>query len=378
MVLLSRNVYLKSKARFKSMKKIFIFFGLLIILAIGSWLRLSGILSNSFAFTYDVGRDMLAVENILVNHKVPLIGQTTGIEGIFYGPWWYFILSIPFFIFSGNPHGIAFFMAFIGITTILLGYIIGKKIGGVFLGIIFSAFISISSLMIMSSSQIWNPNIVPLFVILVLLVLFKIYLPDKKNKSKYYFLLGFILALIADLEIVYGLLLSIGIILSVIFTVKRKISIKFISYFVFGVLIILFPRIFFEIRHQFLMTKSIISFFSNGNSSEVSAISNVFTNRFNIFFDQFNFTLAAENKFIGLFILLFISFTLLFLYKKTNASIKNFINTSLIVLSVFLLGTIFFSHDIWPHYLVGIPVFYILLFGISLYLLSKKLSNNLA
>src|SRR3989344_1476326 len=144
MVLLSRNVYLKSKARFKSMKKIFIFFGLLIIVIIGSWLRLSGILSNSFAFTYDVGRDMLAVENIVVNHKVTLIGQTTGVEGIFYGPWWYFILIIPFLIFSGNPQGIAFFMSIIGIIAILLGYIIGKKIGGVFLGIIFSAFISFS------------------------------------------------------------------------------------------------------------------------------------------------------------------------------------------------------------------------------------------
>jgi len=367
--------------RFKSFKLSFFFkkelLVLYVIILVGAFLRLQGVIANSFAFTYDVGRDMLALWNIAYLHKVSLIGATTGLPGVFYGPWWYYLLTPFFIVVSGNPQGIAFAMSLVGILSIILVFILGKKLGGNFLGICLSSIVSVSGIFIFLSSQIWNPNVVPLFVILVLLILFKIYLPDKKNKSKYYFLLGFILVLIVDLEIVYGLLLSIGIILSVIFTVKRKISIKFISYFVFGVLIILFPRIFFEIRHQFLMTKSIISFFSNGNSSEVSAISNVFTNRFNIFFDQFNFTLAAENKFIGLFILLFISFTLLFLYKKTNASIKNFINTSLIVLSVFLLGTIFFSHDIWPHYLVGIPVFYILLFGISLYLLSKKLSNNL-
>jgi len=191
--------------------------------------------------------------------------------------------------------------------------------------------------------------------------------------------LGILFTLIADLEIVFGLLLSIGIILSVVFTVKRKISIKSIFYFVFGGLIILAPRIFFEIRHQFLMTKYFTSFFLSGNSLHgASTILNTFISRLNVFFDQFNSTLAAENKFIGLFILLFISFTLLFLYRKTDILIKNFINTSVIVIVVFLLGTIFFSHDIWPHYLVGVPVFYILLFGISLYLLSKKLSNNLA
>src|SRR3989338_2214356 len=98
-------------------KKLLAFFLVFIILLIGSWLRFSGILSNSFAFTYDVGRDMLAVRNIIVDHKFSLIGPTTGVEGIFYGPWWYLILSIPFFLFSGNPQGIAFFMGLIGVAA---------------------------------------------------------------------------------------------------------------------------------------------------------------------------------------------------------------------------------------------------------------------
>jgi len=345
---------------------------------IGAFLRLQGVFTNSFAFTYDVGRDMLALWNIVYLHKIPLIGATTGLPGVFYGPWWYYLLT-PFFIAaSGDPQGIALVISLVGILSIILAFILGKKLGGNFLGFCLSSIISVSGIFVSLSSQIWSPNIAPLFVIFVLLVLLKIYLPDKKNKSKYYFLLGFILTLIIDFEIVFGFLLSIGIILSVIFTVKRKISIKSIFYIVLGGLIILAPRIFFEIRHQFIMTKSFISFFLSGNSSHgVSAISSVFMNRFNILFDQFNSTIAAGNKFLGLLILLFILFVLLFLYRKTDVLIKNFINTSVIAISVFLLGTIFFSHDIWPHYLVGVPVFYILLFSISLYLLSKKLSNDL-
>jgi len=351
---------------------------LYVIILVGSFLRLQGVLTNSFAFTYDVGRDMLALWNIAYLHKVPLIGATTGLSGIFYGPWWYYMLTPFFIIFSGSPQGIALTMSLVGILTIMSGFILGKKIEGSFLALLISSIISVSPVMVFLSSQIWSPNIVPLFVVLVLLVLLKIYLPGKKNKSKYYFLLGLILSLIIDLEIVFGFLISIGIILSVIFTVKRKISIKSIFYFTFGGLIILAPRIFFEIRHQFIMTKSFINFFWSGNSSHgVSAVLDTLISRLNILFDQFTSTLAAENKFIGLAILLFISFTFLFLYRKTDVLIKNFINTSVIVIATFLLGTIFFSHDVWPHYLVGIPVFYILLFSISLYLLSKKLSNNL-
>lgn len=351
---------------------------LYVIIILGAFLRLQGVFTNSFAFTFDVGRDMLALWNIAYMHKIPLIGVTTGLPGVFYGPWWYYLLTPFSLIFSGNPQGIALVMSLIGILSIVFGFILGKKLSGNFLGFCLAILISVSPVLISYSSQIWNPNIAPLFVILILLVLNKIYSLDKKDKSKYYFLLGLLLAFNIDLEIVFGLLLSIGIILSVIFTVKRKISIKSIFYFVLGGLIIFAPRIFFEFRHQFLMTKSFIGFFSSGNSSHgTSTILDTFISRLNILFDQFNSTLAAENKFIGLLILLFISFTLLFLYRKTNILIKNFINTSGIVIFIFLLGTIFFNHDIWPHYLVGVPVFYILLFGISLFLLSKKLSSNL-
>jgi 4-amino-4-deoxy-L-arabinose transferase-like glycosyltransferase len=347
------------------------------IIFVGLLLRLPGIFTNSFAFTYDVGRDMLALWNIVYFHKIPLIGATTGLPGVFYGPWWYYLLTPFFLIFSGNPQGIAFGMSLVGILSIIFAYILGKRLGENFLGLSLAAIISVSPVMVSLSSQIWNPKIAPLFVIFVLLVLSKIYSLDKRNKSKYYFLLGLLLAFIIDLEIVFGLLLFIGIILSVIFTVKRKISIKHLFYFAFGGLIIFAPRIFFEFRHGFLMTKSFVAFFTNVSSShQASTFLNTLINRLNILFDQFNSTLGAENKLISLLILLFISFTLLFLYRKTNLLIKNFINTSLLVIFIFLLGIIFFSHDIWPHYLVGLPVFYILLFGICLHLLYSKFSNK--
>ena len=94
-------------------------------------------------------------------------------------------------------------------------------------------------------------------------------------------------------------------------------------------------------------------------------------------FGQFSSSLTNSNQLFGALILLFIILSLVVLYKKADGKIRNFITTSVITIFIFLLGTVVFSHDIWPHYLVGLPVFYILLLGIAFYLLSKQLKNIL-
>jgi len=350
-------------------KKLFVLFGLLTILIIGSWIRLSGIIDNSFAFTYDVGRDMLAVENIVVNHKITLIGQTAGIEGIFYGPWWYFILGIPFFIFSGNPQGIAFFMGIIGIITILVSYITGKKIGGVFLGIIFASFISISSLMVLSSSQIWNPNLAPFFVLLVFLMLYELSFESKSetSKAKYLLLLGLFLGLTIDMEIVFGILFFLGICLSLIFVFRKKLTIRGMLFFVAGLLFIFSPRIVFEVRHDFLMTKTFISSISNSFFSPKNfSIFDVFISKVVSLFDTWNAALAGQNSIVGFMLIIFIFLGLLFFYKKMQNAEKQIIKTIFIVMVVFLIGLTFFNQAVWRHYLVGIPVLYILLVSLMI------------
>src|ERR1035437_29459 len=239
---------------------------LLLIILVGSYFRLQAFLTNSFAFTYDVGRDMLALSSIVHLHKIPLIGATTGLPGIFYGPWWYYILTPFFVVFSGDPRGIALMMSLIGIAVVILSFYFGKKIGGNSLGLIFASLISVSSIMISLSSQIWNPNIAPFFVILILIVLNKILTESKKSKVVFYFLLGVLLMLSVDIEIVYGLLLSVGIILSLLL-INKKFNLKSIALFMLVGLVILAPRILFELRHQFLMTKALIVFLGSGGSS---------------------------------------------------------------------------------------------------------------
>ncbi len=56
-------------------------------------------LSESLYFTYDQGRDAYAIQRI-VHGDLTLIGPTTGLEGFFTGPAWYYA-GVPPEIYSG-------------------------------------------------------------------------------------------------------------------------------------------------------------------------------------------------------------------------------------------------------------------------------------
>lgn len=351
---------------------------LYLLLIIGSFLRLQGVFSNSFAFTYDVGRDMLALWNIVYDHKIPLIGATTGLAGVFYGPWWYYFLTPFFVIFRGDPQGIAFLMSVIGVLSIVASYILGVKLAGKPLGLIFAALTAISPVLISLSAQIWNPNIAPLFVMILLYLLYKIY-SIKQKTGRYYLLLGVLVGINIDLEIVYGIMLMLGTVVSLGIIKNKNIGLKNFLLLVIGGLFIASPRIIFDLRHDFLMTNSLIKFLTEGNSSGgLNQIIAVFLNRVSILFDFFNSTIALENKTIGAILLLFIILPIVFFYKKSEDIIKKFILTISIMLLFFLFGTTFFSYDIWPHYLVGVPVLFLLLLSISIYLIGKYSKLNFA
>lgn len=344
---------------------------LYLIILFGAFLRANALFTNTFAFTYDVGRDMLALWNIVVSQKLSLIGPTTGLPGVFYGPWWYLILTPFFAVFSGDPRGIAFAMFLFGILTIALSYYLGIKIIGKFFAFSFALLVSVSANMIFLSSQIWNPNIIPFFTVSGFIILYNIYSAEK-IKNHNFFLLGIVSSLAIDLEIIFGILFSFGLIVSLFLT--KSLNIKRFLFFITGALIIAFPKIFFELRHDFLMTNSLIKYFLAPALEKTSIIDTAF-NRVAFFFNEFNYTLTSANAVLGFIAIIFI-FTVIFVfYKKSNNLIKKFVKTTLIIFIVFFLGTTFFSRDIWPHYLVGLPVLFIFIFSLCLNLLGIKLKS---
>ncbi len=353
-----------------------VFIALFIVFILGAWFRVDGTIAQSFAFTYDVGRDLLAVSDIVHLGKIPLIGQTTGLPGLFYGPWWYYILTPVFILASGNPVGVAFFMAISGIVTVLLGFLVGKNVGGVVLGLVFASFLSLSPVMIAVASQIWNPNLIPFFIVLFMYCLHFIFTSMQKNnrvRGAHLLLLGLLLGLILDSEIVFGLLFSIGAIFSVIIGLGRRLKLKDYLFSILGFFIILSPRIIFDLRHNFLMTNSLLSFITNTlSSSHDNRSFFVSINGFMTLYRLWTDTVSMGNLFLGFILLFLVALGLVLLYKKMNKENKLFLLTQLIILLTFLLGLSFFPGDIWGHYVVGIPVLYIFILSITV---SKALQN---
>ena len=166
------------------------------LLIVAALLRFPLASQGFFAFTYDQGRDLLAVQDIVENKNLTLIGPTTGLPGIFYGPWWYYFLAPIFFISQGNVQVIVLAFAAIGEFTIVLLYLLLKKITKnipVALGI--TATAAMSGPLITASTQIWSPSLV---LPIMLAYIFSLYKIAQIPRPTWFLLLGLSSGFIMD------------------------------------------------------------------------------------------------------------------------------------------------------------------------------------
>lgn len=364
---------LKSRDTMLENKTILEYILLFLIVFLGFYLRVRGVLTDSFAYTYDVGRDLLAVQGIVQNHKIPLIGPTTGVEGIFYGPWWYYILVIPFIAVKGNPQGASFFMALVSLSTVLLSYIAGKKISGSFLGLIFASFVSFFPPLI--NSQIWSPYLAFPFLAWFFILLADIY---KNERIRYFFLLGLCVGFIGEAEVVFGAIFLIASLLSLILTLRKSLKIRFLLSFFLGFLLIILPRIIFELRHNFLMTRAFLhtvqgGFVGNHSSNFLFKL----LDRVNFIREDWSYAVANRNELWSIIVFIFVALTSPLIYKKSSKIERQFIQTIFIISFTYLFSFYFFNHELYLHYIQGLPLVFVLLLSFSVALLhnvSKKLA----
>lgn len=335
---------------------------LLLILIVAALLRFPLVAQGFFAFTYDQGRDLLKVREIVENLNLTLIGPTTGLPGIFYGPWWYYFLS-PLMIFSqGNVQTIALIFATIGMVSILLLFFLIKKISkNTTVALILAATAAMSGPFIASSSQIWSPSLVLPLMMLYITSLYQIL---EKSKSLWFFTLGLSCAAIADSGAAFGIMLTIATIVTAILF-KRNFFKKDLVFFFLGIFLVLLPRIIFEIKNDFLMTREVINWiFSPAVFQEKLTLMERAITRLDLFFLNFAQTFSQSNKFTAVIPLLVIAIFLLILKRQIfKNQLFKFLTVVLLILYVcFTL----FPDAVWDYYLVGLPIIYITLMALVL------------
>jgi len=351
---------------------------LLVILFLASFTRLWGSVRGDFAYTYDVGRDLLVVRDLVINHKLTLLGPTTGIAGVFYGPWWYYFLAIPFFIFQGNPIGIAFFMGLVGISVVFLGFVLARLIWGSdnqIWPLILASLFAFSSSHAAMSTQIWSPNLAPFFIMLWFLV----FLGFLKKKRLSVFWLGLFSALILESEVAFGIFFILAEIFALIVCFRKEISFKKSFFFFLGLLVIFSPRILFEMRHNFLVTKNALNFLREKGLA-ISGGGDLLgrtQERLIAFISVWHDTLARGNSFLGLILLILGIASFLFLKKYSSKTEKRIVNFLVLLISGLYLLFSFYGGDFWWYYLIGLPTIYILLFVFLLHRLYQVIPKKI-
>lgn len=286
---------------------------ILIFLIIGVFYRVALTQGGNFLFNMDNGRDMVDVREIVELKKWRLTGPTSAIEGVFNGPAWYYLLSIPYILSGGNPYASI-------ITEIVLW-----AIGGYFLYKLIAPF---GKLPLLTSAALWvagdyivltnlyafNPNPIILLTPLFIFLLQKYIQTGKLKFAAATFFLG---GLFFNFEMNFGFLVLPIIFTSLILT--GKIEFFTTKHFWIGLvffLICLLPQAFFDLRHHFLMSKSILNYLSQGQGSYnfFDRVSNISDS----FFSVFSATLENHKNLTLAIIILLIFITLKMMRKEKN------------------------------------------------------------
>jgi len=221
-------------------------------------LRSVEVLNKNYVFGYDQGRDYESVKTIVIDHKLTLIGSASGggfsgFQGIFHGPFYLYLLVIPFILFNGDPYGGILFMFLFGIGSIVLGYSIGEKIFGRLGGLITATLLAVSPTLISQSRMVWAPNPATVFI---LGALWSVYAVRFSSPSSI-FLTGFLAGFLYNFEIPFAVPICIALLIY-FFLIYKIRSIRQYIWLLGGILTALLPMIVFSLRHGIRFYQSFI------------------------------------------------------------------------------------------------------------------------
>ncbi len=333
------------------------------IFLLAIYLRLQGTLGGWFAFTYDQGRDLLDVSHMVYAKDLRLIGPTSGIEGVFHGVWWYYFIAPFLWLFQGNPVLIVAGFNVISALIVFIAYKIGRELISARYGLILALITAISPFFVSTGAQLWNPNVVPLLTLLLLLSLIKYLKREWPFMSQAVFLGAIFVFAVGS----GGIFLLAYILTLVIFKIIPKKKDLLSSIVGFGFWLI--PAAIFELRHNFLQTRSLIKYIKQP-ASEVSPFWTRLADRIGTVGHMFTDAFARGNRIVSfvLILLMLLGFTRILDWKK-DALIDKFFRLVLILSAILVCIAGLYPKALWDYYLINFIPLIIPLIGWVFYLL---------
>lgn len=213
-------------------------------------------------FSYDQARDFLIIKRILVDKKLTLIGPSLGVADGAYLPPFYYYLTAPFLLLSHfHLWGPDILCVFLGIGGILVFYFLAKEMFGVKPVLLATSFYAFNPFIIQAARHIRNPHLLPP---LLLIFAFSSRRFLEKPSGILLFCASLSLGVAISLHITAIFFLPILIFLVAKQFRRRKfLSALFSILFCFSFYL---PVFFFDLRHNFIVSKAVVTFFAEGES----------------------------------------------------------------------------------------------------------------
>ncbi len=324
---------------------------LLLTLLLGSRM----IIAQDFFFLADQARDFLLVQDIVVNKNITLIGTHSGLGGFFHGPLWLYLL-MPFYILGGgDPFAFTYAYVLIAIITVLAGFLIGNSLYGRKAGFLLALLLGVSPSIWMYIPNTIGVNVIPL----VLLVLFYFLLRYLHGKQYAFIGAAFFVGLSLQFETALPLILIPIVFVSFFLNKKAITNVKVILGSLVAFVLSLATFILFEVRHNFLMTNSLITIFTSGKREQgYLEIPERLLSHLQSMRGVYESILVTRSVFLELLLVaIFIAFIVytikLRLYKKREW--KDCLYLLLFPVCVFVLYT-GYAYPVFPEYLLGLTV----------------------
>lgn len=353
--------------RNKKVEKKIVIILIVLVIFLSLFPRSIEVLNQNPIFGFDQGREYLAARNIVVNHKFILIGTelgagSAGLSGLFHGPIYYYLLTIPFILFNGNPAGGTLLMFGFGLFSVFFGYYLGKKIFNNHIGILIALLMSISPILIAQSRFLWSPNLSTLFV---LLSFYFIYLFAQNKKNLFIFLAAFFAGFVYNFEMAIAIPLSITLFIYSIYLLRKEFN-KYL-YLVLGCLLAFSPMVFFEIRHGFIGIKGILNYLLIHKESSSFNL-NVVMDHLQSFIFNFKDTFPIDNVILSAIFLCSLLVVTAYLLKDENKKeLRKFITFFFFLIPITFIVFIFLRNTVWTYYLIDLSLTYIILFSYVIY-----------
>src|SRR3990167_392976 len=247
-------IFVKFTRKFFQVKKplLFIFLATLI-------LRIFKI-KKQFPFDFDQQIPAEAAYNFFINHKITLIGQELSFKGFFLGSLHNWIQFIPYGICNLKPDCVPYFYILIGIITIIILYLVVKKIFDTKTAIISSSIYAISFSAISFERGVNSNYFLFLSSIGLLFCLYKYFSGEHK-----FLIFG---AFIAGLAVVnfnpVFIFSAMTFFLFALMRSKRGVHVFIIAGFAF--LINYFPLVIFNFRHDNILWNNLLNFISQNTT----------------------------------------------------------------------------------------------------------------